>query len=373
MRQLDALIAPFARHSRHVTSPIGIDLAQDRVNLAQFDSTASGPSVRAAASLPYPAGRDEVLASRPRLKALLRQALDGHSFKGRRVVSCLRPDELRILMVNYAPASGGNDASAIAGELRERLKAEVATSVIDFIPIRGDGGDKGRRDALVVVAPRENVIRHLELLDGAGLEVSALDVGPAALARLVSFVNEVDRRETHPNVLLINFGSARSHLSVVWGRRLILDRAIEIGERPLLDRVTRLLGVPDEIALRMLTDTGFAPREDDAADAELSGTLAEVLRPDLNLLVAEINKTLVYTASQSRGRGIDQIYLLGSVGRYRGIDRQMLKWLEIPVAVLDPFRAFGSALSEADMQRLKPIAGIALACGLSLRGLRNDG
>ncbi len=227
-------------------------------------------------------------------------------------------------MVNYAVPAGGDDAAAIAVELRERLKGELATSVIDFIPIRHGGGESGsargagrRRTARQRGAPPRSCSKR------AGLDAVSLDVGPAALARLVSFVNAADDREPHPNVLLINFGSVRSHLSVVWGRRLILDRAIEIGERSLLERLTR-------DARRHRRDRGADARgQTDSANpairrpsgdaAELARTLAEVLRPDFSALVGEINKTLVYTASQSRGRGIDRIYLLGSVGRYRGI------------------------------------------------------
>ena len=356
---------------RTALAPIGVDLAHDRVNLVQFESTASGPNVRAAASLPYPCARDELLADAPRLKALMRDALHQSAFRGRKVVSCLRPDELRILLVNYTAAPGAEEAQAIAAELRERLKGELATSVVDFLPIRTDDGDPNRRDALVVVAPRAHVVRHLDLLGAVGLDVVSLDVGPAALARLTSFVNAADVREKHPNVLLINFGRAQSHLSVVWGRRLILDRAIDFGEQGLVERLARVLGVAPEMASQLLHDTGFA--EAPGADPELARTLAEVLRPEFGALVAEINKTLVYTASRSRGRSIDQIYLLGSVGRYPGVDRLMQQLLELPVEVLNPFRSFRSALAEADQERLKPIAGIALACGLSLRGLRADG
>ena len=369
MKSLQALLAPLVRQTGSTTGPIGIDLAQDRLNLAQFDGTPSGPSVRAAASLAYPCGRDELLASPPRLKALLRQALRPYGFKGSRVVSCLRPDEMRILLVNYPAAE--NDAQAITAELRQRLKGELATSVIDFMPIRNDDGDPNRRDALVVVAPRVNVIRHLELLDSVGLEASSLDVGPAALARLISFVNALDVREKHPNVLLINFGHVTSHVSVVWGRRLILDRAIEFGERSLLDRLARVLGIAEDLATRMLEDTGFAEEAAAGDEGELARTMAEVLRPEFAALVGEINKTLVYTASRSRGRSIDRIYLLGSVGRYSGVDRVMQQLLELPVEVLDPFRAFRSTLRETDQARLRPIAGLALACGLSLRGMRD--
>ncbi len=371
MKSLRALLSSKPHEGKSPGGPIGFDLAQDRLNLVQFDAAAAGPTLRAAVSTPYPVPRDELTTQPSRLKALVREALREHAFRGRKVVSCLRPDEMRMLLVNY-PASG-DDTLAIASELRERLKGELATSVVDYMPIRNDNGDPARREALVVVAPRDKVLRHLDLLDAAGLEAASLDAGPAALARLISFVNALDTREKHPNVLLINFGHVKSHVSVVWGRRLILDRGIEFGDRMLLDRLARVLTVSDDMAARMLEQTGFADPAESEVDGELARTLAEVLRPDFAALVAEINQTLVYTASRSRGRSIDRIYLLGSVGRYRGVDRLMQQVLQLPVEVLNPFRPFGGHPVDGVLARLQPLAAMAMACGLGLRGMREHG
>lgn len=369
------LLAPLTRFAAEATGEIGLALTTERANLVQFDKPAAGgPLIRAAASLPYPCPRDELLADPRRLKALLRQARSEHDFKGRRVISCLRAAELQIFPISYMTAPGQDDAVAIIGELRERLKGALDASVIDYLPIRKEDGDSMRREALVAVASREAVLRHLDLLEDAGLQPSAIDIGPAALARLVSFVNETERREQHPNALVINFGSAKSYFSVVWGRRLILDREIEFGDRSLIDRVGRLLGMNEDLAKRLLHECGFRVEPTgDGGDPEMARTLIEVLRPELAMLTAEVNKTLIYTASRSRGRSIDRVYLLGSVSRYPGIDRLIQEMLAVPVEVLDPFRAFGGAMREAQLDRLRPIAGISLACGLALRGLMQHG
>lgn len=372
MRLPGNLLAPLTRFAAGATGEIGLDLSQERANLVQFDNPAGELQIRAAASLPYPCSRNEFLADPRQLKMLVRQARNEHDFKGRRVVSCLHPTELQIFPIGYTVEQGRDEAAAILGELRERLKDALDSSVIDYLPIRKEDGEPARREALVAVAPRERVLRHLDLLEAAGLEPGAIDIGPAALARLVSFVNAKDPRAQHPNALVINFGSARSYLSVVWGRRLILDREIEFGERALIERVVRLLGMSEDMALRLLHECGFGgepPRQ--GGDSEMAQTLCEVLRPELASLTAEVNKTLIYTASKSRGRSIDRIYLLGSISRYPGIDRLVHDMLAVPVELLDPLRAFGEPARAADVARLRPIAGIALACGLALRGFRH--
>lgn len=352
---------------------IGLDLASERLNMVQFGHESAGAVIRAAASLPLPLPREQMLADPAALKSLLRQARGDHGFRGVRAVSCLHASELRIFPVSAAVTPGQDEAAALTAELSRRLGAEAASSVIDYLPIRSDDATPTQRDALVAVAPRERVLAYLAALEGAGLEVAALDIGPAALARLMAHVNQLDARAAHPNVLAINFGRQRSYLSVVWGRRLVLDREIEFAESALLARVARALGIDDTIARQLLTSKGLhAEALGESADAEVARTLAEVLRPEFASLVAEVNKTLIYTASRSRGRSVDQVYLLGSVGRYPGADRLLQGLLSIPVEVLNPFRAFRSMLPTAELESLKPIAGIALACGLALRGSTSD-
>lgn len=352
---------------------IGLELASERLNMIQFGHEPSGPTILAAASLPLPLPREQMLAEPAALKSLLRQARADLGFKGRRVVSCLHASELRIFPVSVAVAPGQDDDAAFAGELGNRLGAEADQSVIDYLPIRSNDAAPTQRDALVAVAPRAQVLAYLGALERAGLEVVALDIGPAALARLTAQVNRLDARSDHPNVLAINFGRRRSYLSVIWGRRLELDREIEFAEEVLLARVQGALGVDEAMARQLLMHKGLHTETLAAGqDAELARTLAEVLRPEFAALVAEVNKTLIYTASRSRGRSVDQIYLLGSVGRYPGADRLLQGMLSIPVEVLNPFRAFRSTLPAADLERLKPIAGIALACGLALRGFPAD-
>lgn len=369
MKFPSALMRPLQRFANSEPGEIGLYLSNERLNMVQFDNSSRGPAIRAVASSQYHCSRDELMADPRQLKALLHGARSAQDFSGRRAVSCLRSNELQIFPISYLPLAGQDDAAAIVGELRERLKGQFNGLVVDYLPIRKEDGDTSRREALVTVASREVVARHLEVLERVGLQLSAIDIGPAALARLVSFVNHADPRTRHLNALVINFGSTRSYLSVVWGRRLILDREIEFGERALVERVARVLNMSDDMGMRILRECGFGgtPAQD-ASDPELARTLTEVLRPEFNTLAAEVNKTLIYTASRSRGRSIDQIYLLGSVSSYPGVARLIQGMLAIPVEALNPFRAVGGSARSPEFERLRSVAGIALACGLALRG-----
>lgn len=349
---------------------IGLEMGPDRLNLVQMELVAGRPCIRAIASLPYPCPREELQPQR--LKSLLKQAYALQPFKGRRVVSCLPAEQLKIITVSYRCGEGQADAAAIVAELRERLKGELDGMVVDFMNLRQEETDAGQRDALVALAPRDKVMAYLDLLTGAGLEVDALDIGPAALARLVSHAGALNTTEfaQAPNMLLVNFGADSSFLTVIWGRRLLLDRAVGFSENRMLACLKKVLDMPEDLAMRLLYET--PPSIVNGSPDEASQMMAEVLRPEIAPLVHEINKTLVYMASRTRGKLVDRIFLSGRAACYPGILNILREKLNIPVEMLDPVAVFASKLRKPHKEGLGAVAGIALTTGLALRGVSTN-
>ncbi|MDO8208475.1 MAG: pilus assembly protein PilM [Gallionella sp.] len=344
---------------------IGMDMGPDRLNLVQMELVAGRPAIRAIASLPYPCPREELELHPQKLKSLLKQAYAMQPFKGRRVVSCLPASQIKIITLTYK--EGQPDAVAIVAELRERLQGELDNLVVDFMILREQEANPGHRDALVAMAPRNKVLAYLDLLTGAGLEVEALDVGPAALARLVSQEGALHTPEfpLQPNALLINFGADSSHLTVIWGRRLMLDRAVEFCENKVFSRLKQLLDMPQDLAVRLLYEKKSALNGPDGA----SRMLGEVLRPEIAMLLQEVNKTLVYMASRTHGKSVDVIYLAGRLALYPDVLNAFRDQMKIPVRMLNPVELFASERSRLNDKGLGEITGIALSAGLALRGV----
>ena len=395
---------------------IGLHIGVERVNLMQLQPGTPGPVVLAAASLNHGTSRDELIADPARLKTLLKRAFAEQPFRGKRVVTCLPSDQIRMLLLTYTMAEGTPEADAVIRELRERVHDELDGMVVDYIPVRQEHPSRPK-EAIVAMAARDKVTAYLDALSKAGLEVASLDVAPAALARLLSWISAADPT-AHPNLLLINFGARSSYLTVVWGRRLMLDRSIEFAEQRLLARLKSILDIPEQTGKRLLLERGFGRSAERDADnqvthalkevlrpefaalkrevnqtlldpgpqataplpngeqpigtergSELSHTLKEVLRPEFAALKAEVDNTLVYTASRAHGRTVDRIYVVGSIARYPGIEQLLREQFSLPLEILDPFVIFSHRLSEKEMSWLWPRSGIAAATGLALRGV----
>ncbi|MEQ1601433.1 MAG: pilus assembly protein PilM [Methylophilaceae bacterium] len=342
---------------------IGLDMGPDRLNLIQMHLVAGKPCVRAAVSIPYGCPLQLIKSDPSRLKALIRQAYQVQPFKGKRVVSCLSADQIKILTVSYKLAEGQQDAAAIIQELRERLKGDTADMIVDYKLIRPEGNNSEKREAIVAVAQRETVLTYLNLLADAGLEVEALDIGPAALTRLVMHL-ENDGTTNFKNVLLINIGVASSYLTVVWGRRLMLDRAVNFSENCLLARLETVLDMSPDLAEQLLFENRVIPGKE---AHEVQQMLDEVLRPKIKTLVEEINKTLIYIASITRGHTVDKIYLVGRAARYQRIAEFLGEQLQVPVVILNPLAAFAFDNENQNDQNWGTRPGMALTAGLSLR------
>lgn len=353
-----------------------MDLSLEKLNLVQMKFSSACPEIVALASIEHESDRQILLQDPKQFKPLVMDALKKGRFKGRKVVSTLPGNKLRLEFVNYKRGRDQSNAEAIAHTLRERYAASLDSSVVDFIPIQAEHEDQFERVALAAIADRNEVENYLELLRLCGLEVSALEIGPVAIGRLITSLGTAEHAS---KVLAINFGTRKSYLTVLWNGNLLLDRDVEFGMEHLVEVLCRELEVSREMALGLLDQYGLfgtAAAENEFLESELepgiTSTLADILKPLFMKLAGEIQEVLVYVASETRGGAIEQIYLLGSLARIAGTDRLIDKLVSIPVKTINPLLGFQTDYAAATSDGLEPIAGIAVATGLALRGYYHD-
>lgn len=355
-------------------APIGADFAAERLNLVQLAAPCGAgalPQLRAAVSVAYPLPRDQLLAAPRLLTKFVEAALASAPFAGRRAYCALAPADVRILPMTVTLAPGQHEAQAVARAAREQLGMAVEDAVVDYYQVRSVDGDTAERQVLVAVAHRDQVLAQLAQLGGAGLEPVALDIGPAAIARLLA---AMVREDLNQSVLLINFGLNKSYLTVIWGRRLMLDREIEFGEAQLADKLAASLSLPVAIARDLMREHGIGARTGGAGAApaaparpDVGRTIREILHPELRALAEELLRTQVYVASRTRGSTLSRVYLNGSLARYPHIQARLSELVALPVEVLNPFDAFDTVAAAAT-PAADIATSIALAAGLALRG-----
>lgn len=351
---------------------IGLDLSLTELHLVQLEASTDGRiSLHATASVPYPESRDTLLASPKLLRSLIRQAMKVDRFQGKQIVTTLPAGDTRIIPVSYHVEEGKSDATVLLNLLSERIDGELGDYVIDYMPVRSDESAADRL-AIVALAKREAVLGYLEVLRKAGLETRRLEIGPAAIRRLVGAMSPEGR---HENVVAINFGRQATYITVVSGNRLLFDQEVRFGESGLLEKIAAELDMPVD-SVRALVDSnniapGPVPVNAGAGEIDVAGTLQEIIKPMLQGLTEEINRVMVYTASQTHGEAVSRIYLMGSLARWRGMDDLLNSLVKLPVETIpDPLKSFGRQDKPSGTRHARP--EIAVATGLALGGF-DDG
>ena len=349
--------------------PIGFDLACDQLHMLQMERCRERLRVRAAASCPYPVGRDAILQSPGELKPLVARTLRSEPFRGRKVVTVIPGDAVKLMVLSYELNSQQSEPELILSLVRERIKEPLDEWVVDYHPIRPSHEKQSELSALVAIAREDAVIRHLELLRSAGLEVAALEIPPVAIRRLVI---RLAMRDFGEDVMILHFGRDKSHLTVLWGRRLILYREIEFGENRAIEQVAKSLDLPLDSAAALLLEFGVFPEtaspDLDRASVEISETVMEILTPGFATVAEQIGNALIYTASRTRGESVDLIYLVGAVAHWPGVDKLISSLTAIPVRILDPLQAITGTRSAFPPSVSDASPNIALAASLALRG-----
>lgn len=360
-------------------SMIGFDLGLEKLNMVQIDFRSGHPIVHAAASDYHDTHFDELFKNPDSFKRLVKSSLKNRKFTGRKVVSSVPSHFLKLLFLNYQLGKNENEVESLLSALKRRVNFDLSEFVIDYLPIKPDAAERSDRMALVAMAKQDVVEQYLDLLMDCGLEVVALEIGPVAIRRLV---NTLSASEQLQKVLTINFGTNRSYLTVIWNNELIFDRRIDFGMDTIIAVVARAFDVPVKTALQVLHKYGLdepkrpvfsigddlADIEDDDNDSGIKNTIYDILNASFVSLAAEIRDIMVYVASETRGGAVEQIYLMGSLARLSGIDNVIDKLITIPVKTLNPF--YGIEVDDVSntLYDLGPVAGVAVATGLALRG-----
>ncbi len=344
---------------------IGLEFSLEQINMVQLERISNTRlQVRSWLSIPYPETREDILENPFSFKKLINQCFRTGNFSGRRIVTILPSNQQKILSVNYQLEKDLGDSETIMQLMTNRLPGKLSDYVIDYLPVRSSV-NKNSRHAVVVAAPEVEVLKYLQHLNSAGLDVEQLEIGPTAIKRLVGSLSSPSEGL---NVLVVNFGSDSSYVTMISGRRLLFDEQINFGEISVLGQMSEVLEMPAEQVKELVLQLDLTAQNShhDWQD-EINNTLREMVLMLLRPLADEVNRTLIYAASETRGEAVEHLYILGSIARWPGIQVLLSELLGLNVEIMpNPLSAFNHESSDIAQ---KDVPEIAVATGLALRGI----
>ena len=352
---------------------IGLDFALEKINLVQIGQLQSGGlGLHSFCSLAYGTPRDELLRSPKQLRLHLRNAFSGTRLNGKKIVSSIPSNHVKIISVNYVNSKqkDKNDAAVIEA-IQHRIDDDVSNYVIDYLPVRAKDIDKEQL-AIVALVKNEIVNNFLENLRFAGLQTEALEIRPTAINRYV-YSRFAD--SNYQNILTVNLGEEVSFLTMTSGRRLLFDQQVDFGARKLIELIGNVLEMSCDSVFQMVDKYGlYTPAVEKLPQListdNYSKTLQEICKPELDKLVEEINRALLFSAAENHGQSINKIFLFGSMAYWNGLDQYIERRLKIETeTVRNPLNIFDDPYDILLNNQFANTPELTIALGHALRGL----
>jgi type IV pilus assembly protein PilM len=332
---------------------VGLDIGSSAVRAAEVTSDGGSGRVSRFAQVGLPSGavvegevRDQAVVA----SAIKRLWAEG-GFAKRDVVVGISSQRSMVRQVEMPRMNPNELRSALRYEMGDLLPIPVEQAVFDFVELgpgrpKGDGGETTQ--VLLVVAQREIVMEHIDVVRRAGLKVRAVDSSPLALLRAVP-----------P-------GGEGLEVVVSLGAQLVVV-AVREGTTPrFLRTVTR-------------GDQSFAGARQESvgamagAPATARTTGSPAAAGKLDPTVEEVRGSIEYFLAYAQGAQLEGLALTGGAARGPGVGERFAKVLGMPVrpAVIGlEYDAAELDLGEAQLKEATLRWGAAV--GLALWGTGND-
>ncbi|WP_235920384.1 type IV pilus assembly protein PilM [Heliomicrobium gestii] len=369
---------------------LGIEIAGAAVRMVEVSRRNRRFEIVAATQQPFapPAGDMTTEAYWQALEAAIEKCLAGVRKRVKRAVLTFPSRNLISRQVRMPHMPEAELRASLRWELEKYVPLSADDYVYDYlnqgvIEVEGDP----MAQLLLVALPKEEVVRHFECLQGAGVTVTAVETASFALSRLLNAMRENDLRTYG----CLDIGDDRSTLTVFREGRVQFIRYIQLGAARLEENLREIFPVEAATLRQMLAETAVTSQ---AAETErLGGLVAEdasasagavtmdeapagwmdgqnaemqiLLQSFLSELIVEVRRSLDFYNLQYRDNSFAHLVLCGGLSRLRGIETYFSQEFKLPVSVLDMQTSLVAQIKPDCLERMTP--DMAVVTGLALR------
>ncbi len=337
-------------------APFGLDISSNSLKLLQFQGLGKSRRVRGFAHVT--ATKDlivnEAITDPKTFGFLLHQAMDkpqyGH-FHGINAVVNL-PESKSFVRVIQIPRMGEAEAdNAVPFEAENFIPLPIDQVYLDWQKI-GDQDDK--MNILMIATPKDYIDSFLQVLDGTGIRVVALEVESVSCQRSLIAAG------SNETVLIIDLDANRSSLIMIENGNLQFTSTVPIAGQAFTDSIATSLGIAAAKAEIIKKKVGI----DNTSEYP---NIKTVLMPILSNLTAEVRNILKFHSEHSENQ-VSRILLAGGSAQLKNLPEylasQFADMPELKIELANPWINLPGITPPLDPL---PSLSFATAIGLALR------
>jgi type IV pilus assembly protein PilM len=330
----------------------------------------------------------------------IKQMLTEGNFRGKKVISCLPSDRLKITSLRLTETESDKIGQTLRKEVAQRFGLNPDEDAINYVLV-GDvhQGDEIKSELILFAADNESIKEHIELLEETGLRPVGIDMVPCALFR--SYERSLQRQEDRERTaVFVDVGGRFTTVVFGHGREISFVKRISIGGENFNQEIAAKLGVNLNEAemlrgkLRMEKTTNpqrglwnsgqnsvgqdslADPENHEAALGTLDASTLQVMIDAISAvaeqLAREISLCFRYYTVTFRGKRVERAIFSGGEAYEKTLLNVLKRQLAVEIELAQPLKGFDMMNLSFDSDRRGLLCEWAVAVGLSLKGWNGD-
>ena len=306
----------------------------------------------------------------------IRKSLDEGNFHGKKVISCMPSDKLKITSIRLPEMENDQIEDTLKKEVNDRFGLDADKDMINYIV---DGniqqGNETKNELILFAADNETVSNHIALLEEAKLRPVAIDTIPCALFR--SF-ERLLRRQEDKNITAVFVDIGNKYTTVVFDREgeISFIKQIPIGGYRFNSEIAAKLGISikeaELLRKRLQDDQKRTAVKESGIDESIKQVVVDSVEIVSEELAKEISLCLRYYTVTFRGKRVEQAIFAGGEAYENVLLNVLRRQLAVNVQVAKPLRGFDISDVEFGSDKRGLLCEWAVAVGLSLKGWNED-
>lgn len=343
---------------------IGLDIGTSAVRAAEVRGHDPATLVRFA-QLSLPAGAvvaGEVIDEEG-VAAVIKDLWKRAGFKVKRVALAVANPSVVVRQVDLPAMSDEDLRGALPYQVQDYIPIAVDDALLDFVPLSEYVADDGAamQRVLAVAAQKEMVSAFVRVVERAGLDPVAVDLGPLAAVRALCAPAPPVLGEI-PSEVVVDIGAGVSTVIVHRGGDTLFVRILGSGGLDITAALVEELAIQPEEAEALKQSIGLTGGSE-GQDARV----ADIIRLRARMFIEDIRQSLDFYHSQPDAQRISRVILTGGGSRLRGLAEQLGEALRAPVEPADAFAYLTIGDIGLDATQIAHAARVgAVAVGLAL-------
>ncbi|OGD83209.1 hypothetical protein A2165_04235 [Candidatus Curtissbacteria bacterium RBG_13_40_7] len=331
----------------------GLDIGRSFVKVTKVKVSGAKKLLEAAFSIQTPAGgiMSESSLDHKKVAECIKSCVDQAKINADKCVISLIESQVVSRLIQLPNLTDKELAAAINWEAEQYIPLPIKDVNLQFKVISRPQDSTEKMEVLLVAAPKRVINKYLSIVKNAGLAVEALETESSALTRALT-------RPSDPITVIVSMGAVSTELVIAKESNVLFTRSIATGGINLTKAIMNEFNLPQDQAEEYKQTYGIL-------EDKLSGKVASVLKPILDILISEILKAVEFSRNHVKESGITRIVICGGGAFLPGLSQFLTERTSLEVSLGDAWADF---IKQGIILKMPGQGSIySVATGLALR------